>query len=100
MKTKTLNWAAMALMPAAILTFTSCSSPNGGADTTVTTREGVPGGTVVETYKTKAIVTSIDAASRKVVMETSEGKKTKFTAGPEVVNFEQIQVGDHVKATV
>jgi translation elongation factor P/translation initiation factor 5A len=101
MKTKNLNWAAMALMPAVILTFTSCSStPKGGTETTATAQEGVPGGTVVETYKTKATVIAIDAVSRKVTIETPDGKKSKITCGPEVANFNQIQVGDQVKATV
>jgi translation elongation factor P/translation initiation factor 5A len=100
MKTKTLTRAAVALMPAAILTFTTCSSPKGGAETTVTTEEGVPGGTVVDTYKTTATVIAVDAASRKVTMVSPDGKESKVTAGPDVRNFNQIQVGDHVKATV
>jgi translation elongation factor P/translation initiation factor 5A len=101
MKTKTLNWAAMALVPAAILTFTSCSSSKGGSEeTTLAAQEGVPGGTLVETHKTQATVTGIDPASREVTMVTPEGKKSKYTAGPEIRNFDQIQIGDQVKATV
>ena len=41
----------------------------------------------------------MDAASRKVTIVTPDGTKTTFKAGPEVVNFAQIQVGDQVKAT-
>ncbi len=101
MKTKTLNWAAMALVPAAILTFTSCSSPKGGSEeTTFVAQEGVPGGTLVETLKTQATVTGIDPASREVTMVTPDGKKSKVTVDPEVRNFNQIQIGDQVKATV
>jgi len=102
MKIKQLSWAAAALMPAAILTFTSCSStPTGETQTTSTTiQEGTPGSIVVKTTKTKATVTDIDRDSRKVTMETPDGKKSKYTCGPDVRNFDQIRVGDHVKATV
>jgi Cu/Ag efflux protein CusF len=103
MKTKTLNWAAIALVPAALLTFTSCSSSKskGGAEeTTFSAQEGVPGGTLVETRKTQATVTGIDPASREVTLVSPEGKKSKITVDPEVRNFNQIQIGDQVKATV
>ena len=101
MKRNTLNWAGLALLPAAMLAFASCSTkPNGESATTVATQKGVPGGTVVETHKITATVTAIDAASRHVTLVTRDGTKTTFKAGPEVVNFNQIQVGDQVKATV
>jgi translation elongation factor P/translation initiation factor 5A len=101
MKTKTLNWAAMALVPAAILTFTSCSSPKGGSEeTTFVAQQGEPGGTLVETTKTQATVTGIDPASREVTMVTPEGKKSQMTVDPAVKNFNQIQIGDQIKATV
>ena len=101
MRTKTLNWAAMALMPAAILTFTSCSSHKGGSETTTfSAQEGVPGGTLVETHKAVATVTGIDPASREVTMVTPEGKKSKVSVDPSVRNFNQIQMGDQVNATV
>ncbi|HWQ91679.1 MAG TPA: hypothetical protein VN673_08405 [Clostridia bacterium] len=61
---------------------------------------GVPGGAVVETYQTTATVTAIDPAERTLTMVSPNGKKTTFKAGPEVVNFDQIRVGDQVKATL
>lgn len=101
MKTNILTLAALALMPVALLTFTSCSStPEGQGTTAVAVEHGVPGGTIVETYKITATVTAVDAASRKVTLVTPDGTKTTFKAGPEVVNFGQIQVGDQVKATL
>ena len=63
-------------------------------------QQGVPGGIFVETYKNTATVTAIDAASRKVTLVTPDGRMDSFKAGPEVINFDQIQVGDQVKATV
>ena len=86
-----------------MLAFTSCSStPEGqGATTTmVAGQKGVPGGVAVQTYKMTATVTGIDAAARQVTIVNPEGKKTTVKCGPEVVNFDQIHVGDQVKVTV
>jgi hypothetical protein len=66
----------------------------------VVAEKGMPGGSVVETYKVTATVTAVDAATRKVTLVTPDGKQNTVTAGPDVVNFSQIQVGDQVKATV
>jgi translation elongation factor P/translation initiation factor 5A len=102
MKTRKLKWATMALIPAGIFTFTSCSSPPKGGTTegTVTYQQGVPGGTLVDTYKTTATVTGIDPGDREVTLVAPDGHKSKVTAGPKVRNFGQIQVGDQVKVVV
>jgi translation elongation factor P/translation initiation factor 5A len=60
----------------------------------------VPGGTVVETHKVTANVTAIDAASRTVTLLTSDGAKTTVKCGPEIINFDQIHVGDQLKVTI
>ena len=92
---------AWSLLSAALLALTSCSTkPPGDASSNTTTQHGVPGGTIVETYKITATVTAVDAATRKLTLETRDGATTTFKAGPEVANFNQIQVGDHVKARV
>ncbi|MGH8760312.1 MAG: hypothetical protein ACREVW_12480, partial [Burkholderiales bacterium] len=49
---------------------------------------------------TTATVTGIDTAKRKVTLVSPSGSKSIYKAGPEVVNFAQIRVGDQVKATV
>jgi len=100
MKTNLLQFTALALLPAALLTLTSCSSTGVESTTKTTTEKGVPGGTIVETHKITATVNAVDAASRHVTLVTADGTKTTFKAGPEVVNFNQIQVGDQVKALV
>jgi hypothetical protein len=106
MKAKTLNLTTLALFPAALLTFTSCSStpatspPTVQTSSTTSVQQGVPGGIVVETHKITATVASVDAADRKVTLVTPDGKKTVVKCGPEVVNFGQIRVGDQLKATV
>jgi hypothetical protein len=60
---------------------------------------GVPGGVVVRTVELTATVTAIDSASRLVKLVTPDGIKTTVKAGPEVVNFDQIRVGDQLKIT-
>lgn len=62
--------------------------------------KGVPGGTVVETYTLTATVTDIDAPARKVKLMGRDGTKETIKCPPEVVNFDQIRVGDVVKARV
>jgi hypothetical protein len=61
--------------------------------------EGVPGGSVVRTYELQATVAAIDKATRKVTLVDAAGIKTTVKAGPEVVNFDQIRVGDQLKIT-
>lgn len=92
----------LALAPLALLSLTSCCSPGSIKDSAKVAvyQEGVPGGIVVETISATATVTAIDAAARRVTLVTPEGDKTTFKAGPEVANFDQIQVGDQVKATL
>ena len=101
MKRNTLNWAGLTLLSAAVLAFTSCSTePKGEGAGFAAVQPGVPGGVIVQTYKVTATVTAVDAASRKVTLTMADGAKTTVKAGPEVVNFDQIQVGDQVKAMV
>src|SRR5215213_6454495 len=60
-------------------------------------KEGVPGGVIVDTATITARVAAVDPATRKVTIVNSDGNRTTFTAGPEVVNFGQIRVGDELK---
>jgi hypothetical protein len=101
MKHKALQLTLLTITPMALLALTSCSStPKAEPTTVIAAQPGVPGGTVVETYQGTATVTAIDAEKRKVTLVTPDGRKETFTAGPEVVNFPQIKVGDQVKATL
>ncbi len=101
MKRNVLRWSVVGFAPAAMLVFTSCSStPKVEPTTTAVYQPGVPGGIVVETYQNTATVTAIDAANRKVTLVTPDGRKETFKAGPGVVNFDRIKVGDQVKATL
>ena len=108
MKTNTSRLIVLSLMPAAVLVCTSCSSSDssGGGGTAATasreasTQKGVPGGVVIDTYQITAKVTEVDHAKRTYTLETPDGRKTPYKAGPEVTHFDQVRVGDQVKATV
>lgn len=69
------------------------------ASASVAVAEGVPGGSVVQTYELKATVAALDTAARKVTLVDAAGIKTTVKAGPEVINFDQIRVGDQLKIT-
>lgn len=93
--------AAPALLPALLLTFASCASaPKVEKAATVAYREGMPGGTLVETYKITVTVTDIDPASRKVTLVAPDGSRNTFTAGSDDRNFGQLRVGAQAQATV
>jgi hypothetical protein len=79
-------------------------TPIEGRLTSETTRKallapGVPGGTVVKTHELTATVAAIDPATRKITLVDAAGIKATVKAGPEVVNFDQIKVGDQLKVT-
>jgi len=108
MKKNTSKLIVLSLVPAAVLVCTSCSSTDssaeGGTAATASreasTQKGVPGGTVVDTYQITAKVAEVDHAKRTYTLVTPDGRKTPYKAGPEVTNFDQVRVGDQVKATV
>jgi Cu/Ag efflux protein CusF len=104
MKTNTLKCSVIALLPAAMLALVSCSSnsstPAGLTSSSAVYQPGVPGGVMVDSYKMNATVTGIDAASRKVTLVARDGKETTVKCGPEVINFDQIRVGDQLKIRV
>jgi hypothetical protein len=99
MSAKSMKWAALALLPAAVLATASCHK---GMESTesATVVQTANGGYEVETISTTATVVAINASNRKLTLQTPDGKKTTFKAGPDVVNFPQIQVGDQVNAVV
>jgi len=70
---------------------------SGDASAAAVMTPGVPGGGVVATYELTAAVAAIDKASRKVTLVDSAGIKKTVKAGPEVINFDQIRVGDQLK---
>jgi hypothetical protein len=101
MKINAWKFSALALAPVAMLAMVSCSTPPAAETrTTVSTQKGVPGGTQIDTYELTAKVTAVNADNRHMTLLTRDGVETALVAGPEVVNFPQIQVGDEVKVVV
>jgi hypothetical protein len=94
MKNKILKLAAMVAAPAAMLALVACSS------TSDTDSGSVRAGIVVDSATTTANVQSINAADRSVVLLHPDGSLTTYQCGPDIRNFDQIKVGDHVSATV
>ena len=112
MKTKPLRkkalgaivFGSLALTASALLVLTACSTvsppPPATGEGAVAYKEGVPGGVIVNTVDVSARVTAIDKANRKVTLLGPDGEKFTVKVGTEAVNFDQIRVGDLVKATV
>lgn len=73
---------------------------NTGYDRTEEFVEGVPGGAVSETDEMTASVTAIDPAQRSFTLMDEEGNTRVFTAPAEMQNYDQLKVGDKVRATV
>jgi hypothetical protein len=83
---------------AAILAACGGNKVEGTESATVAT---VPGGAVVvETFTSTATVSALNTKDRKVTLQFPDGKKTTFKASPDMVNYNQLQVGDQVNAVV
>ncbi len=96
MKRQLLKLAGLVLIPAALLAFTSCSS----APKSQSGPEVMRGRAVIDTATAIATVQSVDASTRTVVLKRPDGSLMNYVCGPEVLNFDQIKVGDQVTAQV
>src|SRR5215471_4847560 len=86
---------------AAALMLSSCASrPEDERNTSSAFREGVPGGTWLESYKIPLTVAAIDPASRTLTLVASDNSRNTFTAGPDFKEFDKLKVGDQVQAAV
>lgn len=98
MNNRTLKWATHSLLVVGLLGLTACSTMDGTEE--VDAVETPDGAIIVDTFTTTATVLAVDGANRKVTLQTADGHKTKYKCGPQVANFNQIQVGDKVKVEV
>jgi hypothetical protein len=90
-----------AVLAAALLLLISCASkPEDEKNTSTAYRQGVPGGTWIESYRVPVTVAAIDPASRKVTLVASDKSQNTFIAGSDFKGFEQLRVGDQVEAAV
>jgi hypothetical protein len=93
--------AFSAASAAALLLLVSCASnPEDEKNTSTAFRQGVPGGTWIESYKVPVTVAAIDPATRKITLVASDKSQNTFTAGPDFKGFDQLRVGDQVEAAV
>lgn len=76
---------------AAMLTLASTAAMS--ADATL------PSKVVIDSITAGASVTAVDKTNRTFTLTAKDGKAHTFTAGPEMVNFNQMNVGDKVEAT-
>jgi len=90
----------LAALPALFLGLSGCKTGMGGIETedVVATADGVM---VVDTITMSATVVAIDATNQKVTLQSNDtGAKKTFKATPDMVDFNQVSVGDQVQAVV
>jgi hypothetical protein len=100
MKKRILKTVALAWMPVAALTLAGCwTPPNANVQP-----KGQPGliqeGIAVQSVKDPATVQAIDAGARTVTLKLSDHTTLTCKVGPSVENFDRVQVGNQVRATV
>ena len=67
--------------------------------TTTTAVATAPGKAVIaQTTKASAVIVGLDATNRIVTLKTAKGRIFEVVAGDEVKNFDQLKVGQKVKA--
>jgi translation initiation factor IF-1 len=94
MNNKPLKLAAAAFALAIPLTFTGCAT-SGTAE-----QPAGPGAIAVDTATVTAKVAAIDRRDRRVTLVGPKGHRMTYTVSKAAVNFDQVRVGDRVKATV
>lgn len=94
----------LALFIAVIFTLAACATttppPPAQVNTSTAVKEGVAGGVTVNTVEVTAKVIAVDTKNRKATLLLADGKKETVKVPPEAVNFDQVMVGDMVKATL
>ena len=100
MEKRILKVRASVLMPVAALTLAGCwTPPNANVQP-----QGKPGliedGIVVEVIRDPATVEAIDAGARTLTLKLADQTTHTYKVGSAVENFDQVKVGDHIKATV
>lgn len=99
MKVKTHNHWIATLIPALVLVLASYAGL-GAANAASTGDQASPMSGIITTGTTAtATVQAVDPDNRTVTLRSPDGTTKTYQVGPEAVNFDQIQVGDQVKAT-
>jgi hypothetical protein len=61
---------------------------------------GEAGGAFEDSFPAAATIAALDPRTRRVTLKGNDGSTAVFTAPPEVRNFDQLRVGDRVRATI
>jgi len=100
MKTSLPGLPTAFLLPIALLFVGCVSTPIVDKTVVATYKEGLPGGTYLETYQTSAKVVAINAVTREMTFTAPDRSTNTFRAGPRFASFGSYHVGDEVKVTV
>jgi hypothetical protein len=85
----------IAVVAASVVTAASAQqAPTTSSSVTVTPGKAV----ATSTTKASAVIVAIDSTYRIVTLKTASGKVVEVVAGPEVKNFDQLKLGQKVKA--
>lgn len=88
------------LLTALTATISACSSQDQPLDVQVTRtdtfQQAVAGGVQTSTITLNAEVAAIDHAKRSVTLRDAQGHQQTLDVGPNVINFNQVKVGDQV----
>jgi hypothetical protein len=76
------------------------TQPTAAKSEPATTNADLPGGIEIATVTTSFTIQSLDPANRAVTLKNEGGAVTTMKCGPNVRNYEQLRVGDTVRATV
>ena len=93
-------FVGIALLVSATTVFAQEGPVDAVETTAIIAEEGVPGGAVVSTLEVEAKVIEIDQEARTAVLQVPSGATMPIAVGPEAINFDQITVGDTVRALV
>jgi hypothetical protein len=99
MSKRQMKRTAAALVVAALVGGVCASAQVPQTESTVTKVPGV-GGVAVNNTKASATIKAINAETRDITLETTDGRTETFKAGPAVRNFDQLAVGDKVNVTL
>jgi hypothetical protein len=100
-KKNSLQFAIVAIcLPVFALTLTGCWTPP-NANVQPSGKPGlIQGGIPVDIIQYPVTVEAVDADRRIITLKNADGSTKTFTVTPSVQNFDQVKVGDLVKATV
>jgi|SwirhirootsSR2_FD_contig_71_2721467_length_1279_multi_2_in_0_out_0_1 hypothetical protein len=95
-KTKMVWLTSWALVAIGLLALASCSRSR----ETARSQGDQPAVVAIDTATSTAVVQGIDYGTRTLTIRRPDGSIATYKAGKDVVNFDQIHVGDTVNATV